>query len=159
MKTSILVALNLLMICSLAFVYFFNRPEKTGFFYNQKIFAEFEGTLHLQKKLDDLKSADKLYLDSIRNLILVGRPELADFLEERAKAFATQEEQLNEQYTKEIWEFLNASIKQYGAQNDYEYIFGATGNGSLMFANEDKDLSKGILMFANSRYRDEKEKQ
>lgn len=158
MKIWTLVVLNLLLICSLAFLYFFNRPGKTGFFYNQEVFAEFEGTVSLQKKLQDIKRADSKYLDSVRNLVLAGRSDLSNFLQLRANDFARQEEELNDQYTKEIWEFLNTSIKEYGALNDYEYIFGATGNGSLMYAAESNDLSKEILMFANSKYRGQETK-
>jgi outer membrane protein len=148
------VGITCALVASASFVlnYFSNRADKTGFFYNQEVFSRFEGKAYLEKKLDGLRMANKKILDSLTLLVQSGRSDLTDRFDERAQAFSIQEKQLSDQYTAEIWKFINDSVKEYGSANGYDYIFGATGDGSLMYAKEGKDLSGEIIEFANARY-------
>jgi len=59
---------------------------------------------------------------------------------------------LSAQYDKEILAQLNQYVRDFGAKNNYEYIFGNDGNGSLMYAQESNDLTRQVTEYINQKY-------
>ena len=47
---------------------------------------------------------------------------------------------------------INDYIKQYGKDNNYKIIFGASGGGNIMYADESTDLTEEILKGLNAEY-------
>lgn len=137
---------------SIAYTIYGSQSNKTAFFYNQQVFSKFEGKIHLEEKLAKQKEMNKHFLDSLSTLIRNGRNDLTSIYEERAQGFSLVETQLSDRYTEEIWKFINESVQEYGKRHDYSFIFGATGDGSLMYADERKDITVEIIQFTNSRY-------
>jgi len=48
---------------------------------------------------------------------------------------------------------INDFVKEYGKQNNYKIIFGASGGGSIMYANEASDLTDEVLEGLNKEYK------
>lgn len=134
------------------------RTERPGQAYvvNQSIFNGFKGTKELNKKLDAVKEEHKQILDSL--LIQIEKNddnERMRFFTERSEAFQMKEQQLSERYTQQIWKQINTYLDEYGAQNEYELIFGANGSGALMYASEVSDITDSVLEYINRRYEGE----
>ena len=144
----ILIAIGI----SIGYSHFFSSGDKMAYFYNQKVFAQFEGKLHLEDKLAKEREMNKQYLDSLLTLIQAGRKDLTALYEERTESFSMSDAQLTEKYTAEIWKFINEGVQEYGAKNDYDFIFGATGDGSLMYAKEKNDVTNEVVEFINQKY-------
>lgn len=140
-------------LTALAFVTF-TRKDKTAFVYNAKVFDKFEGTNYLLGKLSAQKQANKVVLDSLIQMMESGRKDLEEVYNERASAFSAIESQASEQYTAEIWEFINDGIKEYGDENGYDFIFGASGDGHLMYAQKNLDLTESVIEYLNAKYDD-----
>jgi outer membrane protein len=51
-----------------------------------------------------------------------------------------------------IWTQLNQYITEYGKTKDYEYILGANGSGSLMYADSTLNITEEVTAFANKKY-------
>ncbi|WP_160289473.1 OmpH family outer membrane protein [Psychroserpens mesophilus] len=52
-----------------------------------------------------------------------------------------------------IWSRLNAYIKDYGKQKEVKIIFGISGNGNIMYADETNlDVTEELLKYINDRY-------
>jgi len=51
-----------------------------------------------------------------------------------------------------IVEDINNFIEAYGKENNYELIFGATNQGSIVFGKKQKDLTNIILKKLNEKY-------
>jgi outer membrane protein len=149
----IVIAILFLAVAALTFLVLSPR-SKSGYIYNSKVFEKFDGTVHLQAKLANQRKANKKVMDSLTTLIEKGRKDLENEYAVRANSLASSEAQLNEQYTADLWKFINEGVKEYGDQNNYDFIFGATGTGDLMYAREDLDLTEEVVKFLNDRYAD-----
>jgi outer membrane protein len=47
---------------------------------------------------------------------------------------------------------INDYIKEYGKKHNYKIIFGASGGGNIMYADESTDLTEEILKGLNAEY-------
>ena len=47
---------------------------------------------------------------------------------------------------------INDYIKEYGKNHGYKIIFGASGGGNIMYADESTDLTEEILKGLNEEY-------
>lgn len=148
-----LLALCVLLVIGLGcYVVFFNRPEKTAFFYNQKVFDQFDGKVQLEARLKRETEKDKKMLDSLLVLIQGGRTDLSPVYEENRQQSAYNYQQLSDRYTTDIWKYINEEVSNYGDENGYDYIFGASGNGSLMFADSTHDITQEFVQYLNEKY-------
>ena len=78
--------------------------------------------------------------------------DLRDLYSKRAEEYGREETLLVEQFTSEVWAFINDGIKEYGDTHGYDFIFGATGDGSLMFARESTNVTDSVIQFINRKY-------
>ena len=46
----------------------------------------------------------------------------------------------------------NQYIKDYGIQNNYILIFGVSGQGNIMYANDGLDATEEVIEYVNKRY-------
>lgn len=52
---------------------------------------------------------------------------------------------VNKEKMEQIGRELNAVIKEYGEEHDYDLILGATGNGTLAYANDAINVTEDII--------------
>lgn len=60
---------------------------------------------------------------------------------------------MQEQYNKNIRKQLNQYVADYGKKNNYNYLLGADGSGTLMYGKETADITKEVLDYINNKYR------
>jgi outer membrane protein len=145
--------ISIILIVALG-IYLFTRPQhKAAYILNQKVFNAFEGKKELETKLRKVQDRQKHWLDSVRVLV-EQRNDLMAFYRETEANFSSEREELTEQYTAETWKRINQYVTEYGKKNDYDFIFGAAGDGNLMYANEHRDISEEIIIFINKRYQE-----
>lgn len=70
----------------------------------------------------------------------------------KEKEFADENAATVQQYSDQIWKQINQFVDDYGKKNHYDLILGATGQGNIMFARQEDDLTKEILEYINRRY-------
>ena len=58
----------------------------------------------------------------------------------------------SQEYYSLIWDRLNTYIGEYGQDNDYVYIFGANGDGSVMYAADSENITEEIIAFVNIKF-------
>lgn len=143
-------AVSLIGVLILTFVII--RQPKSVFFYNEKVFAAFNGKIELENKLKIEQGRNKASLDSLSSLIVSGRTDLKVLYDHTAELASMREEQLTQKYTADIWKFINDSAADYGKENNYEFIFGALGNGTLMYASDKNDVTDEFIKYLNAEY-------
>jgi len=148
------IALTVLVL-AIASWQFFQKREKNAFLYNQKVFAGFKGTELLTAKLERQKATDKQLLDSLSKLVSQGREDIRAIYSSKYTELATAEQQLSDRYTADIWKQINDGVAAFGKERKYSYIFGASGDGSLMYADEAEDITEELIVFLNNRYEKE----
>lgn len=147
----------------------FGNTAKTAYLDNIMLFNEFDGTKELKIRIQALESDYKTIADSlqIQSLALKEqyRPNKKNsdqqVLKIREKEFQILQHQqtfeqkiqtLNSAYTEQIWVQINQYVKEYCEKEELDYLFGASGNGSLMYAKSNYDLTQEIINYTNLRY-------
>lgn len=154
----ILVAGCLIIVLGLSsgFIYSRLKQGKNGYVINQEVFEGFQGKKSLEMNLLSVRKKHKHILDSLANNIGNDGPAaLTQEYDRTAQELALKERQLSERYTADLWNQINEYIKAYGDENNYDFIFGASGNGSLMYAAESKNITQDIVTYINERYEHE----
>lgn len=133
---------------------------KVGFMENARVFESFEMKKDYDKRIEkDMFSEAKL-LDSLE-LQLGQVMQLGDSLKSyqlRRQHFVA-EQQYNQKfqekstrYTQEVNDRLNVFIEKYSEKNGYDFILGSNGQGNVMYAIKDKNITEDLITFINSEY-------
>lgn len=144
-----------------------SHKDKDGYVQVNKLYAEFEMTKELNKKLQTSLNIKKQILDSLKfglkqvelqlntnktdKLLQLYQLKKQEYLY-KEQAFNEDNQKMSQQYSEQALNQINKYVEEYGKQNGYEYIYGASGNGSLMYANEKKDITSQVLSFINQKY-------
>ncbi len=173
MKQSIpWILLSLLLGFGLIFQMMNTKTDlKTAYVTNAKLYSEFEMSKELDGRMKEVQLARKSIMDSLslelnRLEQMVNNQKATDNdlkLFERVKneyivkqqQFVEDNNILTQQYQQQISSQLNQYLKDFTEESGYDYIFGATGNGSLMGAKEEYDVTNKALEYINKRYRGE----
>lgn len=156
----------LFIVISGVFLFSFLSSKKTAYVNTYQVYEQFKLKKELEKKLKQTELGRQTVLDSIKAKIqfsfsnkLLNEAERNIQISELKEAYYLKEQQFSkenetqaQQYTSQIWEQLNQYIKEFGNENKYDYIYGATGEGNLMFANEKEDITSVVIEFVNKRY-------
>lgn len=140
--------------------------SKAGYVNNGKLYDAFLLKKELEMKLKNTQSERQTRLDSIalgiRSIEQHGEKDNAGQMELmqreymiRSQQFAEDNERQAAEYEEQIWTQLNQYVQDYGEQNGYAFIYGATGSGSLMYANESYDLTEELIEYVNQKYKGE----
>lgn len=85
----------------------------------------------------------------LRQQILAGRQqEINEYQERLQKEVLTEEKKMKQTVINDINEYL----KEFGKNGSYHIIFGAGGDGNIMYADESTDLTDKVLEGLNERY-------
>lgn len=154
---NVLSAINLVLLLGLAaYIIFGHNQPRQVYVSNQKLFTGFKGTKELESRLNALRSSNKEELDSLVQLIQTGNNDqrLIAQYQQLEEEFQMHEQALSDQYTADIWKRINVYLADFGKAEGYDFIFGASGDGSLMYANTAKDVTDDAIEFINKKYED-----
>jgi outer membrane protein len=173
MKNKIFYGYLVLSLGLIGILFFLRSKEnkKIGYVTTLKVFEEFALKKELEGDYKKMQIIRQTYLDSIKlNVqtlsVLEGkdlnREEKIDRLK---KAYLLKENQFNQenenlysQYNEQIWNQLNQYVQDFGKEQGYDYLLGASGQGSIMYAKENEDVTKEVIEYVNNKYRGKKNK-
>lgn len=145
-------------------------PHKTGYVYLEKIYDNYKGKTDIERDMKAIENKQKNILDTLkfeiidldaksRSLKAGGYKQVVERLqikkadyERLVKEFSKYNSEESQKQVSELLKQINQFIKDYGDKNDYDFIFGAVGNGSLMYAKEKNDLTEDVSKYVNQRY-------
>lgn len=173
-----LIGLIVFFLCTLTgyTIYLHTSIPKIAYIHNAILFAKFKGSQESKKILDKDVYTLKSNLDTLTNVL---NQEYLKYKREESSLSVNEKQSAQEYLSKrkrDLYNYkvaaenklkekenslneaiinqLNTYIEQYGQNNDYDYIIGATENGSIMFSKESKDITNDVLVFINSKYND-----
>lgn len=143
---------------------------KLGWVNIKELYNEFEFKKELEKKLINTQQARKTVLDSLEIELKVlsreiqteggkAKDKIASFELKRERYLNKKEELeqdntvLERQYNEQILNQLNQYLKDYGKEKGMRYIFGTSGDGSLMYAEETDEITKEVISYINEKYK------
>ncbi len=161
-QTSICILFGLTILCSCG-----TKP-KIGFVNNLELFDGFSARKELQMKLDKEFNQGKTEIDSLVSDLEYDQTRLRtvsvsdkeketlfikrEYVLKRKQEFDYSREARNKEYTDQIWKQINDYVFQYGEENGFEFIHGASGNGSLMYGSKTADITKDVMEYINTKY-------
>ena len=169
-KTIVIIGIILTGIFS-AFAYYIKTAiPKTAYIDVKKVYNEFVLKKELESKLTNVQQTRKTIIDSLelqlkilsKQLeILTKRDEQKEnvFTEKREeylvkkKQFDEDNQAMTQQYSDQIMKQLNQYVQDYGKANSYTYIYGADGNGSMMYADDKHNITDEVIKFINEKYK------
>lgn len=167
-KLTILSAALCCAICLSVTGYTWMNQPKTAYVNLGEVFESFAGKKELAFRLDKLKNQQKSMLDSmeltIRSLQQAaesaknGQAVLAKLQNTKQTyqylnaQFSEQYQIQDESYSEKVWTQINQYVTDYGKDNGYDFIYGANGNGSLMYGSSANNITEEIINHINQRY-------
>ncbi len=167
-----LVVFSICISVVLASLYIYDRIDKpiTAYINIQELFNSFELKKDYEKKLSVSKNSRQRLIDSLEmELKILGKKIESDNAKnkEDISVFSAKRERYIErkrmleednlkqtkQYDNEIILQMNQYVKDFGKDNGYTYIYGSDGNGSIMYAKENKDITKVVIEYINAHYK------
>lgn len=170
-ETILLVLLALLPLCYC--IYLHATKPKFGYVDLVKVYQEFEFKKEKEKDLLKFDSNNKRVLDSLRlNLESIKRSYDAGigkadtlvsdykmnlkYYNSKSNEFDILKDELVAKYDGEIWKQLNQYVNDFSEEHSYDFMFGANGNGAVMYARPGYDVTEDIIKYVNERYHGKK---
>lgn len=152
----VIVSLLGLAVVILSFL-FFTKDDKTCFVSMTKVFNESKLKIQYEKTLAEFEEQSKQELikiqEEVNNAKTLGDAQKQQLMEQQ---FIATKQRLQEEYQKKnaffeetIWKEINKKVADYGKENNIDFILGANGDGSIMYANEQKEITKEIIEYIN----------
>lgn len=169
MIKNILVGLAFIAGISGLVVSLYNKNTKLMYVDMGKLYSEFDLSKELNADLDKVLKARKRVTDSLYEDLRkrtqelkfkekksndeIGR--LARMEEEyyyKQQQFEKENQAMSTDYTAKIWNQLNQFVEDYGKENKYTFVFGANGQGNIMYADDKNNITVEVLDYVNNRY-------
>lgn len=162
-KLSIINTVLILALSVSAIFIYLQKNDKGNLVYadNTRLFNGFNMTkdtkiIEEAKINQQIKTLDSLY----SKFNALSKTELEQTLSKRLqqeiayKSKALQELQDNYTYNlgQKVWSRLNAYVREYAEIKNLKIVFGANGNGNVLYAVESIDITNKLLEYANNKY-------
>ncbi|MBP7809087.1 MAG: OmpH family outer membrane protein [Bacteroidia bacterium] len=136
-----------------------------------RIYSDFQMSKELTKQAEIAANSRKHITDSLMERFRIKSGEikfqkkpkeediiilkqLEDEFVYRNEEFEKQNRDMITTMNTKIWNQINQYVSDFGRQKNYSFIFGANGQGNLMFANKELDLTDEVVGYINNRYND-----
>lgn len=149
-------------------IYISNQSTHTAYVDLEIVFSEFKGKKEMEVGFMNSNNLQKAILDSmaieineINNQMSKENEAQAVFanLKKKQKNYIQKVNEFSEianfqeaQITEKIWSQINQYIYEYGEENGFDFIYGLHQAGNLMYAKQNKNITKEVVEHINKRY-------
>ncbi|MEQ8477227.1 OmpH family outer membrane protein [Fulvivirga sp.] len=174
MKNILTVIGGILIISVFSVVYSDYKSKKIGYVNSQELIYEYSGTKEAMVKFNKKKSdwqsnVDTLKIDfqravdqfnrDFKNLSNEERNKRAEDLTRRENqlksysvAISEKIEVEDQKLMQEVLDQVNVLIEEYARKNNYDLILGTTDAGSILYGDDQLDITSDILEELNQKY-------
>lgn len=170
-KIFLIISVSLLFMQGAFTLIWVTGKEKTAYINTEEVYNNFEMKKGLEAQLKNVQDARQHLLDSLKlqldmmsirlqqnekdtdSLLFNSFSDMRDAYFKKQEEFKESNEILAQKYTDQVWIQLNQYMKDFGHQNEYRYIFGATGDGALMFADDAVNITVEVQGYVNDRFK------
>lgn len=134
--------------------------KKLAYVHNQVVFDAYQGTIEKKEVLEKIKEKQTSLLDSLKleiTLLEGGGKEEAAFLKKEhynklLQAFSENNAKDLQRYDNELKTQINQYVTDFGKENEYYMLFGATAIGNLMYADSSANVTTQVINYCNEKY-------
>lgn len=131
-----------------------DQSQSIAYVDNTRLFNDFIGSQELKSKLDAKTASIRAELDSLSAIVSLPTATQSTVMTYRQKLdeYSQLNSSLDQKYSGIIWEQLNIYTQEFGSAHGYDMILGNSGNGNVMHAQKDMDVTDAILKYANDQF-------
>lgn len=141
--------------------YLLSKQPKLAYVKAQMLFNDFAMTKELKAQYENTINARNNQLDSLAAILRVtrdnGNSKLYAQIERefylKKEMFDEQNQSLTQKYDEQVWTRINEYVGQYSKKNNYDYLLGLNGDGSVLFGADKNDVTQELLEYMNTAYR------
>lgn len=155
----LILLVNIVLIITNVYLLLENK-NKTGYVLLSDLYESFEMSKEFKVKIDAVENKRKLILDSLKLEVFKAEkisPQNYDYAKQlyfyKEQEFEKSNEQVKSQFNEQIWKQINQYLSDYGKENKYSYIYGANGDGSFMYVNENHNITEAVTLYINKKYK------
>ncbi len=150
-----------------SFLYAHQICPRTAYVNLPQVYDQFLLKKNYERQLIDLNQSTQFMLDSLQSKIevAIGQYEQQPSEQQQVQIETMQreyfhkqqtidedKEKLVEQYEGHIWRQLNQFIRDYSEKENYDYLLGSSGEGTIMGGKASFDLTEEIIVYVNRRF-------
>lgn len=145
------------------------KAIKTAYILPGKVYQAYPPAKAYQKKMQNVKQQQRGAIDTMRQRVKALKKKLVagegdtkalrkryqrqqKQLQQRVQRVKRGLQQRQQKFSDSIWKELNQHIKAFGREKGYDYIYGASGQGNLMYADSTLNVTQKVIDFVNARY-------
>lgn len=155
LNSAILVGL----LAAVAVFYFKDQNKTMVYIDNIQLFNEFNMTKEI-KGIEEKKINERSkQLDSVYKILQEEKDQNSNRAKQLVREVKDRSVELQEiksnyqnNMSQNVWNRLNAYITEYSEEHQLSIVFGTNGNGNVMYAEEDVNITDEVLEFSNSKY-------
>lgn len=162
----LMVFVALVSSAALAISFMNMSRKKICFIDNMELMKEFKMTKELDAsyqgvsgKRGEIMDSMKLEIQVLEKKIKTGQKDLLDAYKNKVidyqavyEKFEKDNQEITAKFNEQVVKQLNQYVKEYGQEKNIDYILGANGTGSLLYAVETNDITKDVIKYVNKRY-------
>ena len=99
-----------------------------------------------------IKESDLLYLEEYTIVISIKAKALQSQISISNKTLQDLQNNYTTNIPEQVWVRLNSYVKEYGERQNLKIIIGTSGNGNIMYAEENLNITNQFLAYINARY-------
>ena len=143
------------------------NDRKVGYIDNNKVVSEFKLSKTFYNQREQLGSEHKFLLDSLKleielldrkysndknDTVLDAALRLKQRYNSFSDRFSKEESELEIAHNRQVSSYINQKAEEFSIQNDLDILFGANGNGNLMYAEKSLNYTDQFIEFINQEY-------
>jgi outer membrane protein len=155
------------LVALIGFEFWHVQKNKTAYVDINQLYKAYKQKAELEKELQAIQMKFQSTLDSVKleiqlaenkvkqsntqenKMIYSKKVEYYNYLNQE---FSRVSEVNAKKYREQILGQLNEYISEFGKIHGYKYIYGANGNGSLMYASEEENITTQLIGYSNAKY-------
>lgn len=134
--------------------------NKIAFVDFMDVYNAFEYKIELEEDFNRIGTKQQEVLDSLTRAISIkqgsadtsGLQRMKKSLNYNSQVFEHNNSILQDQYYEKIITQLNQYIYDFGEANNYDFIYGANGNGAVMYGGESVNVTEKVIVYINDKY-------
>lgn len=134
--------------------------KKIAFIDFMEVYNAFEYKIELEEEFNQIGTKQQQVIDSLKLAISLkqgstdtsGLQRMKNSFNYNTQVFEHNNSILQEQYYEKIITQLNQYIYDFGDANQYDFIYGANGNGSVMYGGKGVNITDKVIEYINAKY-------
>lgn len=164
----LLIALVAFNVGLVAYLLYASRQPKVAYVDNVVLFNDFQFKKERQAEYEKQKGYFQSQLDTLRMVhlsleeALEQNPGNTELQQRRAHSFenyqatdqyfAQKLDSIDGVFNEEVWAKINTYVNEYGKENKYDILIGASGTGTLMYGSDAYNVTEDVLTYINEKY-------